>query len=59
MHLGFGTVRVYDNGAPLGPDRVENFGKARAALGQLLALDLVHEAQIGHVIVERDDPFVE
>src|SRR3569832_2577573 len=41
------------------PDRVEDLGESGASLGELLALDLVHAVQIGHVLVviaERDRP---
>src|SRR6266850_5862018 len=43
----------------LRPDGLQDFGKPRAALGELLALDGVHGSQISHVVIERDRPSVE
>ena len=47
-NFGFETLR---------PDRVEQFGQPRPALGQLLALDRIHGPQVGVVVVEYDGPF--
>jgi hypothetical protein len=40
----------------LRPDRIEEFSQSGAALGQLLAFDLILRAQVGRVIIERDGP---
>src|ERR1700730_17224534 len=38
------------------PDRVQEFGESRPALGELLALDGVHRLEIPAVILEDDGP---